>query len=187
MLEAIRWLQTKLPPVTLEINLTIEKCDEAKFDCEITRLKHWTLWFSFNYHLNHARLQDVAEEEDEEEEEEEEEDKNWYTYQTMNLNKNVISFVAKQWPLLLKEGTTSNHLKSPKTTSKNSTTIYNHLKDICNHTQTSKYHFKLTSDRCLKEARSQYVTQMKFEKWTKPQPPPRSLLSTVPLYNQPRA
>ena len=76
----------------------------------------------------------MAEEEDEEEEEEEEEDKNWYTYQTMNLNKNVISFVAKQWPLLLKEGTTYNHLnhlQPPRkiqqpstTTSKTSTTTF---------------------------------------------------------------
>ena len=77
-----------------------------------------------------------------EEEDEEEEDENWYSYQTKNLSKIVINYVAKQWPLLLKEGTTYNHLKSPTTTSKNSKTIYNHLKDIYNHPQTSEYHFK---------------------------------------------
>ena len=59
----------------------------------------------------------------EEEDEEEEVDKNWYTYLTMNLNKILITYVAKQWPLFLKEETTYNHLKSPTTTSKNSNTI----------------------------------------------------------------
>ena len=53
---------------------------------------------------------------------------------------------------LLKEGTTYNHLKPskttynhlqrPTTTSKNSTTIYNHLKNIYNHPQTIEYHLK---------------------------------------------
>ena len=52
----------------------------------------------------------------------------------------------------LKEGTTYNQLKPPKptynhlqpptTTSKNSTTIYNHRKHIYNHPQTIEYHLK---------------------------------------------
>ena len=53
---------------------------------------------------------------------------------------------------LLKEGTTYNQLKPPKptynhlqpptTTSKISTTIYNHRKNIYNHPQTIEYHLK---------------------------------------------
>ena len=75
-------------------------------------------------------MQDVAEEEDEEEE-----NKNWYTYQTMNLNKIVISNVVKQWPWLIKEATTYNHLISP-------TTIYNHLEKFNNHLQPPQRHLQ---------------------------------------------
>ena len=75
------------------------------------------------------------------EDEEEEEDKNWYTYQTMILNKIMISYVGKQWPLLIKEGTTYNHLKSPTIIYNHLEKFNNHLKDY-NHSQTSEYHFK---------------------------------------------
>ena len=66
-----------------------------------------------------------------EEEDEEEEDKNWYTYQTMNLNK-IDQLCCETMTVATKR---RNDLQPPKIT-------YNHLKDIYNHPQTSEYHFK---------------------------------------------
>ena len=97
-----------------------------------------------------------------------------------------IIIVTKRRDLQPPKSTYNLHLRPSTTTSKNWATTYNQFKNIFQ-PPTNKWIPSDTSDKCLKQARSQCLTSMKFEKWTKPQPLPRILLSTVPLDNQLRA
>ena len=76
-----------------------------------------------------------------------------------------------------------NHLQPPTTTSKYSTTTHNHLKNI--------YNTRTQSNTILnKTPKTSQMTMChvhEVQELNNTSPPPKILLSMVPLYNQPRA
>ena len=82
----------------------------------------------------------------------------------MMLKKRVVT---KTWNDLKPPKTTYNHLKKFNNHLQLPKTIYNHLKNIYNHSQTILNHLK-QGINVWNKVRRQHVTNMKYEKRTKP-------------------